>query len=119
MAAPRTFFVLDSVRFAFEVVAFVAIGVWGFNAFDAPLNWVVGIGAPILAVVIAALFISPRAVVRLDVYGRALVEILLLSAAGLALVNLGFQWWALAYVIAGASVGLVRGMLSISSNVTD
>ncbi len=119
MAAPRTFYVLDSIRFALEVTAFIALGIWGFTQFEQPMDWAVGLGAPLLAVIVAALFVSPKAVVQLDVYGRGLVEILLYSAGGLALVVMGHAWFALGYIALGAIVGVTRGVLSISSNVTD
>ncbi len=42
--------------------AFVTLAIWGFTAWPLPWNIVAGIGAPAVAVLVWALFVSPRAV---------------------------------------------------------
>ena len=57
--------VWDVLRFVIELFAFVSLAVWGFIAWPLPWNIVVGIGAPLFAIVLWALFRSPKAVIRI------------------------------------------------------
>jgi hypothetical protein len=99
----------DILRFVLELFAFVSLGVWGFLAW--PLPWpgiLVGILAPAFAILVWALFRSPKAVFRLDPFGKAIVEIFVFGAAALA-------WWDLGQpIVAGvfAVVATVSGVLS-------
>lgn len=99
----------DILRFVLELFAFVSLGIWGFLAW--PLPWpgiLVGILAPAFAILVWALFRSPKAVFRLDPFGKAIVEIFVFGAAALA-------WWDLGQpIVAGvfAAVATVSGILS-------
>jgi hypothetical protein len=99
----------DVLRFVLELFAFVSLGIWGFLAW--PLPWpgiLVGILAPAFAILVWALFRSPKAVFRLDPFGKAIVEIFVFGAAALA-------WWDLGQpIVAGvfAVVATVSGVLS-------
>ncbi len=42
--------------------AFITLAIWGFTAWPFPWSIVAGIGAPVLAIAVWALFVSPRAV---------------------------------------------------------
>ena len=66
--------VIDGIRFLCEVFAIVSLGIWGFVAFPFWLNIIVGIGAPILAIVLWGLFRAPKAVFRVDPFVKALIE---------------------------------------------
>ena len=46
-----------------------------------------------LTVVIWALFLSPKPVLRTDRFGQALIELLLIAGAVGALLSLGVHWW--------------------------
>jgi hypothetical protein len=99
----------DVLRFVLELFAFISLGIWGFTAW--PLPWpgvLVGIAAPAFAILIWALFRSPKAVFRLDPFGKALVEIAVMGAAALA-------WWDLGQpIVAGifAVLATVSGIIS-------
>ncbi|GGD44617.1 hypothetical protein GCM10010915_27310 [Microbacterium faecale] len=91
--------VLDVLRLVSELLAFGALAVWGFLAWPVPWNIVAGIGAPVAAILVWALFLSPKAVIRLPRFVRLVVELLVFVSATLAL-------WALDLAWAGIAVGL-------------
>lgn len=99
----------DILRFVLELFAFVSLGVWGVAAW--PLPWpglLIGVAAPAFAILVWALFRSPKAVFRLDPFGKAFVEICVFGAAALA-------WWDLgqpAVTVVFAIVATVSGVVS-------
>lgn len=99
----------DILRFLLELFAFVSLGLWGFLGW--PLPWpgiLVGILAPAFAILVWALFRSPKAVFTLDPFGKAIVEIFVFGAAALA-------WWDLGQpIVAGvfAVLATISGVLS-------
>ena len=100
----------DILRFFLELFAFVSLGVWGFLAF--PLPWpgvLVGIGAPLLAILAWALFVSPKAVVRIDAFGKAIVEIAVFSAAAIGWWTLGQPVVAVVFAVVAAVSGIING----------
>ncbi len=100
----------EVLRFLLELFAFVSLGIWGFLAF--PLPWpgvLVGIGAPVLAILLWALFVSPKAVFRIDPFGQALVEIAVFSAAALGWWMLGQPIVAVVFAVVAAVSGILHG----------
>jgi hypothetical protein len=100
----------DVLRFLLELFAFVSLGIWGFLAF--PLPWpgvLIGIGAPLLAILAWALFVSPKAVFRIDTFGKALVEIAVFSAAALGWWTLGQPVVAVVFAVLAAVSGILHG----------
>lgn len=100
----------DVLRFLLELFAFVSLGIWGFLAF--PLPWpgaLVGIGAPALAILLWALFVSPKAVFRVDPFGQALVEIAVFSGAAIGWWMLGQPVVAVALAVVAAVSGILHG----------
>ncbi|MDQ1581046.1 MAG: hypothetical protein QOD05_1821 [Microbacteriaceae bacterium] len=98
----------DVLRFVLELFAIFSLGFWGFVAWPMPWNIVVGIAAPALAILLWALFRSPKAVFTIDVFGRALVEIVVMAAAALA-------WWDLGQpIVAGifAAIAIASGVVN-------
>nr|WP_279543969.1 DUF2568 domain-containing protein [Leucobacter ruminantium] len=93
----------------FQLVAVAAVTVWGFLAWPLPFPGVLtGLGFLVLSVLIWALFLSPRPVLRTDRFGQALVELLLLAAAVAALLDFGIFWvWPVLFGVAGAVVGYI------------
>ena len=99
----------DVLRFLLELFAFVSLGFWGFAAW--PLPWpgvLVGILAPAVAIVLWGLFRSPKAVFRLDPFGKAVVEIAVFGAAALA-------WWDLDQPVVAAVFALVATVSGVIS----
>lgn len=99
----------DILRLLLELFAFVSLGVWGFVSFDVPLSIVVGIGAPVLAILLWALFRSPRAVFSVDVYGKSLVELLVIAATTLAWLDLGQPVVGVGYAVVAVVSGVIAG----------
>jgi Protein of unknown function (DUF2568) len=100
----------DVLRFLLELFAFVSLGIWGFLAW--PLPWpgvLVGIAAPLFAILVWALFRSPRAVIRLDPFGKAVVEIAVMGSAALAWLDLGQPVVAIIFGIIATISGVISG----------
>ncbi|HLP23565.1 MAG TPA: DUF2568 domain-containing protein [Microbacteriaceae bacterium] len=110
-AAPtRARAVLEVVRALTALAATFALGAWGVVRFALPFpGLLVAAGAVVGAVLVWALFLSPRSVVRVDVFGRALVEIGLSTAGALALLGTGAAWWAALALIAVTAIAGVFG----------
>jgi hypothetical protein len=100
----------DVLRFALELFAFVTLSIWGFTAW--PLPWpgvLVGIAAPAVAILAWALFRSPKAVFRLDPFGKAVIEIAVFGAAALAWWDLGQPVVAALFAIVATISGVISG----------
>ncbi len=104
----------DVVRFVLELFAFFTFGFWGFVAWPLPWNIVLGIVTPLFAVLIWALFLSPRAVIRLDAFGRALVEIVVMGGAALAWLMLEQPLIALVFGVVAVVSGVIAGRKEFS-----
>ena len=100
---------LDALRLVSELVAFAALALWGFLAWNAPWSFVWGIGAPLLAILGWALFLSPRAVFHLPRLVRAVIELLVFASATVALWGLGMPWAGLAVGVFCVAVGVLVG----------
>jgi hypothetical protein len=99
----------EILRFFLELFAFFSLGFWGVAVWPFPLNVVVGIAAPVVAIILWALFLSPRAVIRIDLYGQAVVELLIFAAAALAWLHLGQPIIATVFAVVAVASGVVRG----------
>ena len=105
----------DLVRFLLEIFAVVSLGVFGFVAFELP--WpgaVIGIGAPLLAILLWALFRSPKAVFAVDPFVKALVEIAVFSSAAIAWWIMGQPVVAVVFAVVAAVSGIINGRKEIS-----
>lgn len=101
--------VIDVVRLLTELVAFGTLALWGFASFVFPWNIVFGIAAPLFAILVWALFLSPKAVVRVHPFVAAFIELLVFVSATLAWWSLGQPWIGLAFGIVAVTTGLVVG----------
>lgn len=104
----------DVLRFVLELFAIVSLAIWGFVAWPLPWNIVVGIGAPVLAILLWALFRSPRAVLHVDAYVKALVEILVFGAAAFAWWDLGQPIVAIVFAVVATVSGIINGRREFS-----
>ena len=105
----------DILRFLLELFAFFSLGFWGFAAW--PLPWpgvLVGVLAPAFAILVWALFRSPKAVFRLDPFGKAVVEIAVFGAAALAWLDLGQPVVAVVFAIVATISGVISGRKELS-----
>ncbi|PPF41581.1 4-amino-4-deoxy-L-arabinose transferase [Rathayibacter sp. AY1A2] len=101
------------LRFLLELVALATFALWGFATWDLPWNIVLGIGAPVVAALVWALFLSPRAVLAIDVYGRSLIELLVMGAAALAWLDLGQPVVAIVFGVLAVVSGVIAGRRSL------
>ena len=104
----------DVLRLVLELFAFVSLGLWGFLSWDLPWSIVFGVGAPVLAILLWALFLSPRAVLAIDLYGRSLIELLVMGAAALAWLDLGQPIVAIVFGVVAVVSGVVSGRRALS-----
>lgn len=105
----------DILRFLLELFAFSSLGFWGFAAW--PLPWpgvLVGVLAPAFAILVWALFRSPKAVFRLDPFGKAVVEIAVFGAAALAWLDLGQPVVAVLFAVVATVSGVISGRKELS-----
>lgn len=100
---------VDVVAFLCQLFAFATLAVWGFTAWPLPWNIAVGIGAPLVALLLWALFVSPRAVIAVHPFVRALVELLVYASATIVWWTSGNPWIGLAFAVVAVTVGLVAG----------
>ena len=92
-----------------HLLAVIAVGVWGFLAW--PLPWpgvLIGVAVSLLAVLLWALFLSPKPVLAVDRFGGSLIELLLIGAAVAAALDLGVFWVIPAVLgVLGAVLGFI------------
>jgi hypothetical protein len=106
----------DIVRFVLELFAIVTLGIWGFVAW--PLPWpgiAFGIGAPALAILVWALFRSPKAVFTIDAFGKALVEIAIFGSAALAWWFIGQPVIATVFAVVATVSGIINGRKELAA----
>ena len=74
------------VRFLLELAALAAVGYWGFETGDSALmQWVLGLGAPLLVAVVWGMFIAPKATVEVPKGVWIGLQVVVFGAAALAL----------------------------------
>ncbi|GAA2987997.1 hypothetical protein JOD63_002061 [Microbacterium terrae] len=100
---------IDLLAFVCELFAFASLAIWGFAMWPFPWNIVVGIGAPVLAILVWALFVSPRAVLAVHPFVRALVELLVYAAATAAWWSMGNVWIGLVFGVIAVTIGAIAG----------
>ena len=100
---------VDILAFVCELFAFATLAIWGFASWPFPWNIVAGIGAPILAIVVWALFVSPRAVLAVHPFVRGIVELLVFLAATIAWWSMGLTWVGLVFGVVAVTVGVIAG----------
>ncbi|MFB4348988.1 YrdB family protein [Microbacterium sp. CR_7] len=105
---------LDVIRSIVLVISVATLALWGFATWPLPWNIVLGIGAPVLVILVWALFLSPRAVLRLHPFLRAAVELLIYVSVTIA-------WWlmdqpviGLAFALVAVGAGVVSGRRRIA-----
>ncbi|WP_353816458.1 YrdB family protein [Agromyces sp. SYSU T00266] len=100
----------DLLRFLLEIFAIVTLGIFGFAGFALPWPGVfIGIGLPLLAILLWGLFRSPKAVFHVDPFVKALVEIAVFSTAAIAWWIMGQPVVAVVFAVVAAVSGVVNG----------
>lgn len=114
-APPRSLILTQLLRAICHLGAVLIITFWALTAWPLPMpGLLTGAGALVLTVLIWALFLSPRPVLRTDRFGQALIELLLIAGAVGAMLSLGANW------IVAAVLGLLAAVLGFfaSANQT-
>lgn len=105
---------LDVVRLLVLVFALLSLALWGFIAWPLPANIVIGIVAPVAAILVWALFVSPKAVVPTHPFVRAVVELLIFASATIAWWSMGQAWIGLAFAIVAVASGVIAGRRTLA-----
>ena len=100
---------LLTVRFLTELFAIFTFAWWGFTAWPFAWNILVGIAAPAVAVLVWALFVSPKAMVPVHPFVRAAVELLVFAAATVAWWSMGQVWIGLVFAVVAVGAGVLVG----------
>ncbi|MBI1281965.1 MAG: DUF2568 domain-containing protein [Anaerolineaceae bacterium] len=88
------------LAFLLELLMLVAFGYWGFNTGDSALvHWLLGLGVPLVAIVIWGIFNAPNSARRLPRLPRTILELAMFGLAALALVIAGQPTWAVIFIV--------------------
>lgn len=114
MRAPLS--AIDVVRTIVLIAALATFALWGVFAWydHFPWNVVAAVATPTLALVLWALFVSPRAVVRVHPFVRVLVELLIFAAATICWWSMGQAWIGIAFGVVAVATGVMAGRRSLS-----
>ncbi|MEO7348883.1 MAG: YrdB family protein [Terrimesophilobacter sp.] len=100
----------EVLRLLLELFTFFTLGYWGYLAWPFPWPGIVFMmGTPLFAIVVWALFRSPKAVIPVDIVGRGIVEIGVMGSAVLAWTMLGQPIVAIVFGV----IALVSGILNL------
>lgn len=105
---------LDLVRVVVLLVGLATLALWGFGSWSMPWNIVIGLGAPLVTLLAWALFLSPRPVLRLHPFLRALVELLIYAAVTLAWWSMGQAVVGIAFAVVAVTAGVVAGRRALA-----
>ena len=90
----------EGLAFLFEIVALIAISWWGFHLGDNTADHVLlGVGAPLLAIVLWGLFAAPRSAVRTPMIGVLSVKVVVFGAAAFAVWFSGLHLLAVIFAV--------------------
>ncbi|MGO4538296.1 YrdB family protein [Paenibacillus sp. 2TAB19] len=103
-----------SLRFLLEIVIMIALCYWGFHL-EAPLwlKLIVGLGVPVSAAYVWGKIISPKATVKLPLYGVLAVETIIFGLAIAALFELGHGTFAIIFGI----VAIINRTIILTRNM--
>ena len=99
---------LDIIRVVILLAALASLALWGFASWNLPWSIIVGIGAPVVVLLVWALFLSPRPVLRVHPFLRAAVELLVYVGVTIA-------WWSMDQAVIGsifAVVAIAAGVIA-------
>ena len=91
----------DGLRFTLELAALTSLAYWGFADHDGAVQWLLGLGTPLLAAVVWGMFVSPKASYPTTDPLRLLLELAFFGGGVVAL------WTADAHTLAAGFAALV------------
>lgn len=99
----------EVLRLLLELFTLFTLGFWGYLAWPFPWPGIAFmIGTPLFAAVVWGLFRSPKAVIRVDIVGRGLVEIGVMGAAVIAWAMLGYPIVAIIFGVTALVSGIIN-----------
>lgn len=104
---------LDIIRAVILVTAIASLALWGFAMWHFPWNLVLGVGAPLVVLLVWALFLSPRPVLHLHPFVRAAVELLIYAGVTLAWWSMDQAWVGVGFAVVAVASGLFAGRRSL------
>lgn len=108
--ATKTGAVMLLVRAVIHLLVVISVTLWGFLTWPAPWFVLAGIGFGLFSVLLWALFLSPKPVLRTDRFGQALIELLFIAAGVGAALGLGMFWLPVVVIgVIGAVIGYAVG----------
>ena len=105
---------MDVVRLLVELFAFFTLAFWGFVFWPFPVNIIAGFAAPAIAIVLWGLFVSPKAVIPVHPFVRAIVELLVYLSATIAWWSMGQAWIGVAFAVVAVAQGVIVGRRRLS-----
>ena len=81
----------DGLRFLLELGVLGALGWWGFTTAHGAQRWLLGIGAPVAAAVVWAMFVNPNGSQATADPVRLLLELVVFGAGVAALAAAGYR----------------------------
>lgn len=106
--------VLDIVRVIVLIGALASLALWGAFSWPFPWNIAVAIGTPLLVLLAWALFLSPRPVLRVHPFVRALVELVIYASVTVAWWSMGQVWVGIGFAIVAIATGLAAGRRALA-----
>ena len=105
---------LDIVRVVVLIAALASLALWGLVAWTLPWNLVAAIGAPVITLLLWALFLSPRPVLVVHPFLRAAVELVVYAGVTVAWWTMGQAWIGLGFAVVAVASGLMAGRRALS-----
>ncbi|GAB6856809.1 YrdB family protein [Microbacterium xylanilyticum] len=105
---------LDIVRVVVLIAALASLALWGLVVWTLPWNLVAAIGAPVITLLIWALFLSPRPVLVVHPFLRAAVELVVYAGVTVAWWTMGQAWIGLGFAVVAIATGLIAGRRTLS-----
>ncbi len=88
------------LAFFLELAMLAGFGFWGFYGDKSVfIKWVLGIGLPLIAVVVWGMFLAPNAVYRLNITGGAILSLILFLLAATALFYTQYRTLAIVFAV--------------------
>jgi hypothetical protein len=105
---------LDIVRVVVLLVAVASLALWGLAAWDMPWNIIVAIVTPVVVILVWALFLSPRPVLHLHSFLRAIVELLIYAGVTIAWWSMDQAWIGIGFAVVAVTAGLFAGRRALA-----
>lgn len=105
---------LDLIRVVVLLVSLATLALWGFGTWPTPWNVMIGLSAPLATLLVWALFLSPRRVLNLHPFLRAIVELLIYVGVTLAWWSLGQDVIGIAFAVVAVTAGAITGRRTLA-----